>query len=106
MSQFISNPEDFLHMLVHHVGDADSWDDFKKVGGNASVQAGHTFLRYDVFELAHHAQLGLPFCGGYKKKEGKKLSTRLRMTCFFFPLDSVVQMQPCACIRVRIRARG
>lgn len=73
-------------MLVHHVGDADSWDDFKKVGGNASVQAGHTFLRYDVFELAHHAQLGLPFCGGYKKKEEKnEAQDVVFMMTFFFP---------------------
>lgn len=83
-------------MLIHHVGDADSWDDFKKVGGNASVQAGHTFLRYDVFELAHHAQLGLPFCGGYKKKEGKKIVNEAQdvvfMMIFFFFLESVVQM--------------
>lgn len=83
-------------MLVHHVGDADSWDDFKKVGGNASVQAGHTFLRYDVFELAHHAQLGLPFCGGYKKKGGKKKVNEAQdvvfmMLFFFFFLESVVQ---------------
>lgn len=69
-------------MLIHHVGDADSWNDFKKVGGNSTVQAGHTFLRYDVFELAHHAQLGFPFCGGYKKREGKQ-SARLRMSVVF-----------------------
>lgn len=93
-------------MLIHHVGDADSWDDFKKVGGNATVQAGHTFLRYDVFELAHHAQLGFPFCGGYKKREGK-LSARLRIcrVCAY-DLFCSIKTQPCACMRVRIRARG
>lgn len=32
-----SNPEDFLHVLIHHIGDADSWDDLKKVGGDATV---------------------------------------------------------------------
>lgn len=54
----VTHPEDFLHVLVHHVGDADSWNDFEEVGGDATVQARYTFMRYDVFELAHHGQLG------------------------------------------------
>lgn len=60
----VTHPEDFLHVLVHHVGDADSWNDFEEVGGDAAIQAGHTFLRYDVFELAQHGQLGFTFSNG------------------------------------------
>ena len=51
-------------MLVHHIGDADSWNDFEEVGGDAAIQAGYTFMRYDVLELAHHGQLGFTLSGG------------------------------------------
>lgn len=64
----VTHTEDFFHVLVHHVGDADSWNDFEEVGGDAAVQAGHTFMRYDVFELAQHGQLGFTFRDGWKKR--------------------------------------
>lgn len=51
-------------MLVHHVGDADSWNDFEEVGGDAAIQAGYTFMRDDVFELAYHGQLGFTLSYG------------------------------------------
>lgn len=60
----VTHSEDFLHVFVHHVGDADSWNDFKEVGSDAAIQARYTFTRYDVFELAHHGQLGFTLSDG------------------------------------------
>lgn len=51
-------------MLIHHIGDADSWNDFEEVGGDATVEAWHTFMRYDVFELARHGQFGFALSNG------------------------------------------
>lgn len=51
-------------MLVHHIGDADSWDNFEEVWGDATIKARHAFMRYDVFELAHHGQFGFVLSDG------------------------------------------
>lgn len=69
----ITHPQDFLHVLVHHVGDANCWNDFEEVGGDAAIQARYTFVRYDVFELAHHGQLGFTLSNGWKKRKVKEL---------------------------------
>lgn len=60
----IPHPEDFLHVLVHHVGDADSRNDLEEVGGDAAIQARYTFMGYDIFELANHCQLGFTLSDG------------------------------------------
>lgn len=51
-------------MFVHHVGDADGWDDLEEIRGDATIKAGYAFVRYDVFELSEHGQLGFTLSNG------------------------------------------
>lgn len=60
----VAHSKDLLHVLVHHVGDADCRNYFEEVGGDAAVQTRYPFMRYDVFELAHHSQLGFTLSDG------------------------------------------
>lgn len=60
----VNHSKDLLHVLVDHIGDADSRNNFEEVGRDASVQTWHTFMRYDVFELTHHGQLGFTLSNG------------------------------------------
>lgn len=64
----VNHSKDLLHVLIHHIGDADSRNYFEKVGRDASVQAWHTFMRYDVFELTHHGQFGFTLSDSWKNK--------------------------------------
>lgn len=50
----LTHAKDFLHVLIHHIGDADSRNDFEEVRGDATIKARYTFMGYNVFELAHH----------------------------------------------------
>ena len=60
----VTHSKDFLHVLIHHIGDADSRDDFEKVGGDTTIQALYAINGNDVFELAHHGQLGFTLSDG------------------------------------------
>lgn len=40
----ITHAEDFLHVFVYYVGDADGWDDLEEIRGDATIQAWYTFV--------------------------------------------------------------
>lgn len=46
--------QDYPCVFVDHIGHADSWDDLQQVGGNSSIESGHTLLGHDVPEQGQH----------------------------------------------------
>ena len=46
-----------LDVLVHHVADANCWDDLEEVGPQAPVEAGGSLRLEDVSEDARHRHL-------------------------------------------------
>lgn len=53
-----------LEVLVHHVADADRWNDLHEVGGQASVESRGPLGPHDVSEQARHAHLRASYLGG------------------------------------------
>lgn len=60
------DPQGLLHVLVDHIGDAHSRDNFHEVGGNAPVEAPHALLGQDVTEQTQHGELGGALDGGWE----------------------------------------
>lgn len=54
----IFDPEHLLHVFIHHVGDADSRDDFEEVRSDSPVESGDSLMTHDVSELSQHGELG------------------------------------------------
>lgn len=94
----ITYPQDFLHVLVHHVGDANCWNDFEEVGSDAAIQARYTFVRYDVFELAHHGQLGFSLSNGWKKRKVKEFPLRSTFSAHYLQNMSKCTVLPTLCL--------
>lgn len=57
----LSHSQYFPHVFVHHVGDADSWNDLEEVGCDAAVQTHHTLLSHDATEQREHGELRATF---------------------------------------------
>lgn len=55
------DPQCDLQVLVNDITDADRWDDFHEVGGEASVQTRGSFGPNDVPEESRHAHLWSAF---------------------------------------------
>lgn len=55
-------------MLVHHVADADCWDDFEEIGAQASIEPGGALRLQDVSEDARHRRLPAALDGGWGDK--------------------------------------
>lgn len=45
-----------LHVFIHHIADADSRDDFHKVGQNATVEAKKAFFSQNPLGQLSHGQ--------------------------------------------------
>lgn len=41
-------------MLINHIRDANSRNDFEEIGGNATVKSRNAFMGHNVLELANH----------------------------------------------------
>lgn len=52
------HPKRGLDVLIHHIADADGWDDLEEVGGQAAVEASGALRLEDLFEEPRHRGLG------------------------------------------------
>lgn len=64
-------------MLVHHVANADSGDDFEEVGGQASVEPSRALVLQDLLEESRHCHLLAAACRSLGLHAGADQSQRV-----------------------------
>lgn len=52
------HPKRRLDVFIHHVADADRWDDLEEVRGQAAVEASGALGLEDLLEQPGHGSLG------------------------------------------------
>ena len=66
-----------LHVLIHHVADADGRDDFEEVGGQASVEPRRALGLQDLLEETRHCHLLVAPCCSCKEKKIKPVTLKM-----------------------------
>lgn len=74
-----------LHVLINHIADADSWNDFHEVWQDAPVESKETIFGYNLLQQATHGNLLWWTQRGWKERQN--LNSSLWLLIVFSHLE-------------------